>query len=499
MLFQTFEFAIFYMLVLVGVVAVRQRLPQFGLLLLASYVFYMAWEPAGTVDDATPGWSPYFILLIVYSTLNDYLCGLGLGRSRQPRARTLLLVLSLVTNLGVLAIFKYTNFLYGTTLWMSSGQWPPPEDLFTSIVLPVGISFYTFQSMSYTIDVYRGELPAERNFTKFALYVAFFPQLVAGPILRAKEFMPQLDKAVDLKAENLRSGINLFLVGLVKKVVIADNVAPLANQVFDQPQGLPSAAIMLGALAFGIQIYCDFSGYTDMARGCGRMLGFHIPINFNYPYAARSITDFWRRWHISLSSWLRDYLYIPLGGNRHGSFATYRNLMLTMTLGGLWHGAGWNFVIWGVYQGFWLAVERLLGVRHKSPDSSAQPTVLQRAARWLLTALQWLFVQYLVFFGWLIFRVYDSSDLLYCMRKYVLFDFNLSLSGLGLGAVNPFVTLGVMFAFIALHTVSYRMGGFANRLDQLTGAPRFIIYVLAVFVLALLWPAAKVDFIYFDF
>jgi alginate O-acetyltransferase complex protein AlgI len=307
--------------------------------------------------------------------------------------------------------------------------------------------------------------------------------------LRAGQFLPQLAHRIVLDAVRLRSGLHLFLVGLVKKVVVADNVAPLVDRIFDTPQGLPSLAVWVGAIGFAIQIYCDFSGYTDMARGVARMLGYEIPENFRFPYFASSITDFWRRWHISLSSWLRDYLYIPLGGNRHGTAATYRNVLLTMGLGGLWHGASWNFVLWGIYQGICLSLERALGAGE--PPGTGAPRVL----RFLRSAV----CLYLVLIGWIFFRVTDPTDLAYCLQKFVVFDGNLALTDFGLGAVNPFLTGLVALGFGALHLISFRLGGLATWLDGRGRATLAVIYVASVVTVILLWPAGETAFIYFQF
>jgi alginate O-acetyltransferase complex protein AlgI len=492
MLFQTPEFAILMLAVFAGIILIRTRTLQMLLLLVASYIFYMSWNPI-------------FILLIVYSTLNDYIAGLGIGHTRTQKGRVFWLVMSCVTNLGVLAIFKYANFFVDSVnqalAWSGADSVLP----IVHLTLPVGISFYTFQSMSYTCDVFRGHTQPERSFLRFALYVAYFPQLVAGPILRSTEFLPQLRSIVNLRKENLRSGSHLVLTGLVKKVLIADQVAPLVNRVYEAPQGLPSLIIWLGTLAFGIQIYCDFSGYTDIARGVARMMGFHIPLNFNYPYAASTITDFWRRWHISLSTWLRDYLYVPLGGNRKGTARTYQNLMITMGLGGLWHGAGWNFVFWGLYQGAWLAIERALGVRKKSLPTVAVATAGTRSRvphRWkqrMLTMLRWAFCQYLVFLGWLLFRVHGYEDVVYCVKKYVLLDFDLNVGTFGMGTVNPFLSLALMIVFVVLHAWSYRVGGLAGKLDRMRGWTRTLVYLVVLFSLIALWPTVRVAFIYFQF
>jgi alginate O-acetyltransferase complex protein AlgI len=476
MLFQTTEFLWLMIGVLGGVVLLRTHTLQLALILVASWVFYASWNPS-------------FLTLLLYCTVNDYLLGIAIGTASSPRRRRLWLLVSLITNLGVLAVFKYANFFVDTLNDATRGLGEGPLLGAIDVTLPVGISFYTFHSMGYNIDVYRGRTPPERSFLRFGIYVAFFPQLVAGPILRATQFLPQLSRRISLDAAGLRSGAHLFLVGLVKKVVVADNVAPLVDHVFGAPRGLPSLAIWIATAAFAVQIYCDFSGYTDMARGVSRMLGYEIPENFRFPYFASSITDFWRRWHISLSSWLRDYLYIPLGGNRRGTGATYRNLLLTMGLGGLWHGASWNFVLWGLYQGIWLALERALGIG-EAPAAGA-PRVLR--------LLRWAFCLYLVLVGWIFFRVTDAGDLAYCLRKFVMFDGNLALADLGIGLVNPFLIVLVMLGFGVAHLVSLRVGGLASWLDGRGHVARTAIYLASIVTVILFWPPEESAFIYFQF
>jgi D-alanyl-lipoteichoic acid acyltransferase DltB (MBOAT superfamily) len=345
MLFNTTQFFIFLAAVLALFYLLPRRLRKY-LLLAASYFFY------GT-------WNYKFIALLLTLTVIDYTAGLLLERTPKGPRRKAVLVASLAANLGFLGFFKYFNFL-AANLALILGR---PANAFTmEIVLPLGISFHTFQSMSYVVDVYRGEQAAVRNPVDYALFICFFPQLVAGPIVRARDFFRDLLHWRPPTTEEVMSGALLVVLGLAKKMAFADQFAKVANAYFGNVAGNPGAlAAWSGVAAFGLQIYFDFSGYTDMAIGMARLLGFHFPINFRRPYLAASITDFWRRWHISLSTWLRDYLYIPLGGNRHGAAMTYRNLILTMLLGGLWHGASWNFVIWGGYHGGLLAMERLTG------------------------------------------------------------------------------------------------------------------------------------------
>jgi len=346
LIFTSFEFLIFFGLVW----SIRSRIRSFGaekwFLLVASYAFYMTWNAP-------------CVLLIIGSSLMDYTAGRLMGSARNPHRRRLFLIGSVCLNLGMLAYFKYRNF-FADNIWTGLslfGLRPPP--LHFRVFLPVGISFFTFQSMTYTIDVYRRKIEPCRNLRDFLLFVAFFPQLIAGPIVRAAEFLPQLAARRRATWKELEGGLYLFLLGAVKKMVISDQIAPQVDLIFADPGRFDAFTLVQGVLGYSIQIYCDFSGYSDMAIGCARILGFHFPENFMMPYASRNITEFWRRWHITLSSWLRDYLYIPLGGNRKGVTRTYVNLMLTMLLGGLWHGASWNFIIWGGVHGLGLVVHKL--------------------------------------------------------------------------------------------------------------------------------------------
>ena len=318
------------------------------LLLAGSYYFYGSWDYR-------------FLSLLILSTLTDFTVGILLEQSNDLTQRRRLVALSLILNLGVLAAFKYFGFFIESAGSLLAEVGLNPNDALLRFALPVGISFYTFQSMSYSIDVYRGHIAACRNLINFATYVAYFPQLVAGPIERANNLLPQIERtdADPPTSATVISGTTLIGLGLVKKVVIADQLAPLVDEVFTAPERFSPLQVLAGVIAFSIQIYGDFSGYTDIARGSSRLLGIELKRNFRRPYAATSITDFWRRWHISLSDWLRDYLYIPLGGNRASSILTYRNLLLTMLLGGLWHGAGWNFIVWGALHGVALAAHRI--------------------------------------------------------------------------------------------------------------------------------------------
>ncbi len=343
MLFNSAEFALF-MVVVYGAYLVLEHKWQNRMLLAASYVFYGAWN-----------WR--FLSLILISTALDYVCGMRVYRAERPARRKLFLFLSVFGNLSILGFFKYFNFFAeGLTELLNSFGFVVRPYL-TDIVLPIGISFYTFQTLSYTIDIYRGKLKPTRNVVDFALFVAFFPQLVAGPIERARNLLPQISSRRTLKADWFYEGCYLIFWGLFQKMVVADNLAKLVDPIFGRLE-YTAGEVLLVMYAFSFQILCDFAGYSNIARGVARLLGFEIMVNFRLPYFATNPQDFWRRWHISLSSWLRDYVYIPLGGGRKNGITTCRNLLVTMLLGGLWHGAAWTFVFWGVYHAILLMAYR---------------------------------------------------------------------------------------------------------------------------------------------
>jgi alginate O-acetyltransferase complex protein AlgI len=344
--FASKAFFIFLPVVLLGYHLLRGRERKYRFLLAASWLFYMSWNP-------------WFLWVILFTTAVDYAAGRLIEAAPTPRLARLWLLASVASNLGFLAFFKYTGFVLanGSAALRALG-WPAP-DLAVRVILPLGISFHTFQGISYTLDVYRGKVRAVRSFTDFALFVAFFPQLVAGPIVRAVEFLPQMATPPAVTGERAVEGLHWFLLGMFKKVFLADRLAQFLDPVFANPGAYDAVTHRWAVLAYAAQIYCDFSGYSDIAVGCAKWFGFELPQNFNFPYVAGSIADFWRRWHISLSTWLRDYLYIPLGGSRRGAVRTYVNLLLTMTLCGLWHGASWNYVLWGFYNGVLLAGHRL--------------------------------------------------------------------------------------------------------------------------------------------
>jgi len=388
MLFNSSEFVLFLAVLLPVYAVLRGTRPRQVLLLVASYAFYAHWD-----------WR--YVFLLALSTTVDFTVGHRMHAARAPRARRLWLLLSLVTNLGLLGVFKYGNLVLGTAGRLLDVEVPtlPGE-------VPVGISFYTFQTLSYTIDVYRRQTRPCESPLRFAMYVAFFPQLVAGPIVRSVEFLPQARRLGDLGLERTAAASQRFLVGLFKKVVIADNVALFVDALYSAPHEYDALTLWCGAYGFALQVYCDFSAYTDMALALGQVFGLRLPENFDAPYLARSVTGFWRRWHMTLSTWLRDYLYIPLGGSRGGEVATYRNLMITMMLSGLWHGAAWSFVLWGAIHGLVLSIERMFGVRPE-PD---RPLHWRDLPRLLLTL-------HIVTFALVIFRSPDYTIMDTYMRR----------------------------------------------------------------------------------
>jgi D-alanyl-lipoteichoic acid acyltransferase DltB (MBOAT superfamily) len=386
MLFNSKEFALFFAALFPAywMLARRPRL-QNVLLLGVSYYFYSRWDAR-------------FLSLLILSTVMDFACGLWVAREEDPRRRKVVVALSMALNLGLLGFFKYYNF-FAESLHAALAQAGVSVSLWSlHVALPIGISFYTFQSMSYVIDVYRREIPPTRNLIQFAAFVSFFPHLVAGPIMRPTTLLPQITTPRRFNLEQFYEGSYLIFWGLLKKVVVADNLYPIVDNLFGRWETLDGGTALLAVYAFAFQIYGDFSGYTDMARGISKCLGFELGLNFNLPYFATSPRDFWTRWHISLSQWLRDYLYISLGGGRGGTARTYRNLMITMMLGGLWHGPAWTFVLWGVYHGALLVIHRIAEPWLKQIDP-ADP--VDRAC-W--KGLRIVVTFHLVCVGWLLFR-----------------------------------------------------------------------------------------------
>ena len=473
MLFPTITFAIFFTLVLaVHTVLIDRPRPWRIAMLTASYVFY-GW------------WDVRFLGLIIASSTLDFGAALAIERFRghaRPLAAKAALVVSLSANLAMLGFFKYADFFVESFVNLMADVGVTVDARPLGIILPVGISFFTFQSMSYTIDVYRGDLRASRSLLDFGLFVAFFPQLVAGPIVRARDFLHDL--ATDDRAPiEVSRALVLIAGGVFKKVVLADVVASgLVDDVFANPQGASALETLVGTYGYAVQIFCDFSGYSDIAIGLALLLGFRFPENFDQPYRSQSLQEFWRRWHISLSSWLRDYLYIGLGGNRRGRWKTYRNLMITMLLGGLWHGAGWNFVLWGALHGGGLAVERWWHERHPAP---AQPSRTRRVLRTLATF-------HVVCLGWVFFRAASFGDAVDVLAR------------LGSGWGEGFdVTGSVLLAIAAGLSIQFvRRGSATDLLGWVGRAPAVVQgagFAVVMAVVGILAPDGVRPFIYFQF
>jgi alginate O-acetyltransferase complex protein AlgI len=433
------------------------------LLLLASYVFYAAWD-----------WR--FLSLIILSTVIDFWAGKKIETAQNPKIKKGFLLLSICMNLGVLGFFKYFNFFTDSFVDLLALFGAEASHTTLNIILPVGISFYTFQTMSYTIDVYRGKLKTEKHFSDFAFFVAFFPQLVAGPIVRALDFLPQLRQTKEWKDVAVKSLLLLFLIGFIKKACISDNIAFYVDLVFNDPHGYSQLAIMTATGLYAVQIYCDFSGYTDMAIAAAGLLGYRLTKNFDAPYLSASIIDFWRRWHISLSTWLRDYLYIPLGGNRNGELMRYRNLFLTMLLGGLWHGAAWTFVAWGALHGIALSLNHLWHDKLK---------------RTLPKTLGWAVTLWFVCLCWIFFRADGFEDAFFMARVYM------GVLDAGQGSL-PTLLLCLPVMLLGVH-FTWRRGKIEERILSLNAVTFTMLFAVMTMLAVAFIPSGYKPFIYFQF
>jgi alginate O-acetyltransferase complex protein AlgI len=489
-LFNSYEFVIFFVLVLTAVTIIKHRQFQHLFLVGVSYFFFYFS-------------SNYLLSLLIASTILDFYIAKEIWNTKNVKRKKILLSISLAGNLGLLGFFKYADFAIDQFNILGNHFDLGTSIPFLDLILPIGISFYTFQTISYTIDVYRGHLEPSKSFKEFALFVAFFPQLVAGPILRAKDFLPQLREKIDnsngiskirqitIHPTNLKIGITLMAFGFLKKMFFADNIAPMVNEIFASPIGLNSFEIWMGTLAFGIQIYGDFSGYSDIAIGAALILGFKIPLNFNKPYFATSPSDFWCRWHISLSTWLRDYLYIPLGGNKKSPNRTYLNLATVMFLGGLWHGASWNFVIWGMLHGGYLAIHKIIS--DKFPGIKIHPFFKSKFGK----IVSILITQYFVFLAWIPFRVHNTADMWYSIQKYVLFDFQMSESFTFL--LEHKWPVGLMILFFILHFIIYLRPNVMHKINNLSLKWWTVVITVILLLIVFLFNGNPEDFIYFRF
>ena len=459
----------------------KKRRKQILILLVSSYVFF--WLASG-----------WHILLLFVSTITDWTASKKIHNTDDSKIRKRWLRGSLIINLGLLGLFKYLDFLIQSLNWMTLKLASSPEIDTFGLLLPVGISFYTFQTMSYTIDIYNSKNKPYEDFLSFSCYAAFFPQLVAGPIVRADHFEKEIEKVLSPSSMSIRLGLTLIVYGLAKKLIIADNMAVHVNTIFDDVEGLTNIGLVWwGALAFGIQIYCDFSAYTDIAIGSAHLLGITLPENFDSPYTATSPQDFWRKWHISLSTWLRDYLYIPLGGSRNGPRVMFFALMTTMLLGGLWHGASWNFVLWGLIHGLLLIIHRVV-------KQNNTVTSLFTSKPRIFTLMGWIVTQYFIFMTWLIFRLEDSSILIPALKSYIgigsHWDTQEMLEHL---PEIKFLTFGIAVLFICGHLLSSKIGGFKHWISRQNTLVWGVLIGTMIGLSLTLRPAETADFIYFRF
>jgi len=488
MVFNSLPFLIFFPVVVILYFLSPHRY-RWALLLGASFFFYMYWKPD-------------YIVLLIIPTLISYLSGMALGRTEDPSRRKMILILGLGASLTPLFIFKYLNFvnefLRGIIQWIGPSY---PVTLFHWI-LPIGISFYTFKAMSYTIDVYRRKMGPEPHLGIFALYVSFFPQLLAGPIERSDRLIPQFHKKFDFEGQRVFDGLKIMIWGLFKKVVIADRVSILVDQVYNHPENYSGLPLLVATVFFAFQIYCDFSGYSDMAIGAAQVMGFKVMDNFNRPYFAVSVSDFWRRWHISLSTWFRDYLYISLGGNRVVRWRWYYNLFITFLLSGLWHGAGWTFLIWGGLHGFYFLFSIWTGeVRKKIVHGIG----LDRFPAFHQT-LKVILTFVCVCFAWIFFRAKTLSDAFYIITHLFseigsISHLKLAVRGLfdlGLERYEFYIGLGSIVMMECVEGVK-RNGDIRDLLFGMPLLLRWMFYYVLILSIILLGEYPEQGFIYFQF
>lgn len=465
MLFNSLQFVLFFIIVTILFYLSAHKF-RWLLLLVSSCYFYMAFVPV-------------YLLILGFTIIVDYIAGIYIEKSVGIN-RKALLILSLFINIGILAFFKYYNFLSESINSVLSFGNPVNPPSYLTILLPIGLSFHTFQAMSYTIEVYRGNQPAERRFGIYALYVLFFPQLVAGPIERPQQLLPQLKSKHVFNAAGISSGLHQMLIGFVKKLVIADRLAISVDNIYNHSADQSGSSLALGTVFFAFQIYCDFSGYTDIAIGSAKVLGFDLMKNFRRPYLATSLSEFWQRWHISLSTWFRDYVYFPLGGNRVAKGRIYLNLLIVFLISGLWHGAKWTFVIWGVLNGLLLVIESMFKVSSKS-------------ANWLTTVFKTGFTFILICFTWIFFRADTPGEALYIMKKIITLES---------AVVNSndhyyyaFLAIGFLLFFEIIN--EFKPGWYKSLPD--TFVTRCTYYVVLVVVILQFGILNGGQFIYFQF
>jgi len=471
MIFTSFTFIIFFCILIICLLASKNNTFRINVLLVASYIFY-GW------------WNINYLLLIFIVSFTGWGFAYLISKEKKQAKRKLYLYSNLLICLGMLGYFKYTNFFLDTLNQAFDFNTRPLD-----ILLPVGISFFTFQTLSYTLDIYRNKIPVCKSFIKFALFVSFFPQLVAGPIVRASEFLPQLEKKIILTKENFIIGSQIFLGGALQKVFVADNLSQYVDIIYKTPEIYSQISLWIAVLAYSIQIFCDFSGYSLMAIGIARILGFELPKNFNMPYNAKSITEFWHRWHMSLSLWLRDYLYISLGGNRKGTFRTQLNMLITMLLGGLWHGASWNFVIWGALHGIALGVNRFWSLYLRDTIEKRVGGKLYNLQSWLITII---FVSLL----WVPFRSPDTETTFHFIQRLFF-----ASDGVIWYPTQTLIILLLVSVWHIVHhfNIAKLLSNFPVKSNQLNSYRVIFVIMTSVYLIALFAPMNTSPFIYFQF
>lgn len=468
MLFNSIEFLVFFPIVISLFFLFPHKL-RWILLLIASYYFYMCWQAN-------------FIVLIVISTIIDYLMAQLISRTKNKIKKKFFLLISLVSNLGILFFFKYLNFVSENLNIVFKTFGINEQIPYYNIILPVGISFYTFQTLSYTIDVYFGRIKPEKHFGIFALFVSFFPQLVAGPIERAGNLLSQLRKKYVFNYANVRDGLLLMLWGFFKKMVIADRIAEYVNTVYNAPHDYTGIQHLLASYLFSFQIYCDFSGYSDIAIGIALILGIRLMTNFKRPYFSISIKEFWQRWHISLSTWFKDYLYIPLGGNRVLKWRWYYNVMITFVISGIWHGANWTFIIWGAIHGLMFIV-----TKNWQPTASILKNIALR-----------LIVFHIVLLSWVFFRASSLNDAIFIIQELFTGSYNLAI----INVFSARIDLLLSFLFILVLMITdyiWECKGIKSFLYRQSPIVRYIALVVGLLILGFFSVLHQTDFLYFQF
>ena len=469
MFFDSLQYAVFLPIVfLLFYIAFRNSKRNF-FLLISSYVFYGCWNP-------------FYLILIFISTGVDYLVGIKISEAKIKSTKKKYLFVSLAINLGILIFFKYSNFISDNISFFLKDL--DSSGLIHNFILPVGISFYTFQTIGYSIDVYKGKVKAERNLINFALYVSFFPQLVAGPIERASNLLPQINSLFKLRPVQISNGLKLILIGLIKKVVFANSFAQYVNIVYDTPSSFSGVQIIFATILFGFQIYFDFSGYTDIARGSAKLFGIDLMENFKGPYLSKSIKEFWRRWHISLSLWFKDYLYIPLGGNRVKLYRVYLNLLIVFIVTGFWHGANWTFLTWGLIHGFFIIIERIGFDR----ILAKLPSLFSR-----------MYTLSIVFLAWIFFRVSDLESAKLIISKIIRLSGSYSIQLDKLNVVDFFMIITLLIFAVILHFTEYNKN-LVTKINELKSKSRFVvIFGMLLFFILFGKFYEHTDFIYFQF